>query len=57
MAEQFTGYAGRYVKVEETIHGFKMILDGECDHLPEGAFMYVGTIDEVFERAKKMQAA
>ena len=57
VAEQFTGYAGRYVKVEETIHGFKMILDGECDHLPEGAFMYVGTIDEVFERAKKMQAA
>ena len=57
VAEQFTGYAGRYVKVEETIRGFKMILDGECDHLPESAFMYVGTIEEVFERAKKMQAA
>lgn len=57
VAEQFTGYAGRYVKVEETINGFKMILNGECDHLPESAFMYVGTIDEVFERAKKMQAA
>jgi F-type H+-transporting ATPase subunit beta len=57
VAEQFTGYAGRYVKVDETINGFKMILNGECDQLPESAFMYVGTIDEVFERAKKMQAA
>jgi F-type H+-transporting ATPase subunit beta len=57
VAEQFTGYSGRYVKLEDTIQGFKMILDGECDQLPEGAFMFVGTIDEVFERAKKMQAA
>lgn len=57
VAEQFTGYSGRYVKLEDTVQGFKMILDGECDQLPESAFMFVGTIDEAFERAKKMQAA
>ncbi len=57
VAEQFTGYKGKYVKIEDTIAGFEMIIKGECDHLPENAFMYVGTIDEVFERAKKMQEA
>ncbi len=57
VAEQFTGYEGRYVKLEDTIRGFKMILDGECDHIPESAFMFAGPIEEVFERAKKLQAA
>ena len=57
VAEAFTGRAGKYVKLEDTIKGFKMILDGECDELPENAFLYVGTIDEAFEQAKQMQAA
>jgi len=57
VAEQFTGYAGRYVKLEDTVRSFRMILDGECDQLPESAFMYVGAIEEAFERAKQMQAA
>ena len=53
VAEQFTGLAGKYVPLKETIRGFKMILDGECDALPESAFLLVGTIEEVFEKAKK----
>ena len=53
VAEQFTGYEGRYVKIGDTIAGFKAILDGECDDLPEPLFSYAGTIDEVFDRAKK----
>ncbi len=57
VAEQFTGYPGKYVKLEDTIRGFKMILDGECDQLPENAFLYVGPIEEAFDRAKQMQAA
>jgi F-type H+-transporting ATPase subunit beta len=57
VAEQFTGSKGKYVKIEDTIEGFEMILNGECDELPENAFMYVGTIDEAFERAKKLQEA
>jgi F-type H+-transporting ATPase subunit beta len=52
VAEQFTGLPGKYVPLKETIRGFKMILDGECDDLPESAFLLVGTIDEVFEKAK-----
>ena len=55
VAEQFTGLPGKYVPLKETIRGFKMILDGECDDLPESAFLLVGTIDEVFEKAKKQQ--
>ena len=55
VAEQFTGIAGRYVKVEDSIAGFKAILDGEVDDLPEGAFSYVGTVDEAKERAAKMK--
>ncbi len=55
VAEQFTGHKGKYVKLEDTIKGFKMIIDGECDDLPESAFMYVGTIEEVFEKAKQMK--
>ena len=54
MAEQFTGTPGKYVKLEDTIRGFKGILDGEYDDLPEAAFLYVGTIEEAVEKAKKM---
>jgi F-type H+/Na+-transporting ATPase subunit beta len=53
VAEQFTGFEGRYVKIADTIAGFKAILEGECDHIPEGDFTYAGSIDEVFERSKK----
>ncbi len=55
VAEQFTGFEGRYVKIEDTIAGFRAILDGECDDVPENAFSYCGTIDEVYEKAKKMK--
>lgn len=53
VAEQFTGYQGRYVSINDTIAGFKAILEGECDNIPEPLFSYVGTIDEVFDRYKK----
>jgi F-type H+-transporting ATPase subunit beta len=55
VAEVFTGTAGKYVPLKETIRGFKMIVNGECDALPEQAFYMVGTIDEAFEKAKKIQ--
>ncbi len=54
VAEQFTGYKGKYVKLEDTVKGFRAILEGECDELPEQAFMYIGTIDEAFDKAKKL---
>ena len=54
VAEVFTGAPGKYVPLKETIRGFKMIIDGECDELPEGAFYMVGSIDEAFEKAKKL---
>ncbi|HYM21463.1 MAG TPA: F0F1 ATP synthase subunit beta [Candidatus Kapabacteria bacterium] len=54
VAEQFTGLQGKYVKLEDTIRSFKMILDGECDELPEQAFHMVGTIEEVYEKAKTL---
>ncbi|GAB4329799.1 MAG: F0F1 ATP synthase subunit beta [Calditrichia bacterium] len=54
VAEQFTGFPGRYVPIEETIRGFKGLIEGEYDHLPEQAFWMVGTIDEAVEKAKKM---
>ena len=53
VAEQFTGMAGKYVPVAETIRGFKEILEGKHDDLPESAFLFAGTIDEVVEKAKK----
>jgi F-type H+/Na+-transporting ATPase subunit beta len=56
VAEQFTGNPGKYVKTEDTIRGFRMILEGELDHLPEGAFMYKGAIEEVLEAGEKMLA-
>jgi F-type H+-transporting ATPase subunit beta len=55
VAEQFTGFKGRYVKVEDTVRGFKMICEGECDELPEQAFMYCGAIEEVIENADRMK--
>jgi F-type H+-transporting ATPase subunit beta len=52
VAEQFTGIPGKYVPLKETLRGFKMILDGECDQIPESCFLMAGTIDDVFEKAK-----
>ncbi|WIF96066.1 F0F1 ATP synthase subunit beta [Caminicella sporogenes] len=52
VAEQFTGFPGKYVPLKETIRGFKEILEGKHDDLPESAFLYVGTIDEAVEKAK-----
>jgi F-type H+-transporting ATPase subunit beta len=56
VAEQFTGMKGRYVKVEDTVAGFKGLCAGEYDHLPEQAFLYVGGIDEAVEKAEQMKA-
>jgi len=53
VAENFTGRAGVYVKLEDTIKGFGMIVDGELDDLPEQAFYMVGTIDEALEQAER----
>lgn len=55
VAEQFTGFPGKYVKLEDTIRSFKEILEGKHDNLPEMAFMYVGTIEEAVEKAKRMK--
>jgi F-type H+-transporting ATPase subunit beta len=55
VAEQFTGFSGKYVKLEDTIRGFDMIVKGECDALPEQAFRYVGAIEEAFEAAEKLK--
>ena len=55
VAEVFTGQKGKYVPLKETIKGFKMIVEGECDQLPEQAFYMVGPIDEAFEKAKTLQ--
>jgi len=52
VAEQFTGLAGKYVKLEDTIRGFREVVDGKHDDLPEQAFYMVGTIEEVVEKAK-----
>ena len=56
VAEVFTGTPGVLVDLEDTIKGFKMIVDGECDDLPEAAFYMVGAIEEAYEKAKKMAA-
>jgi F-type H+-transporting ATPase subunit beta len=56
VAESYTGMEGRYVPVEDTIAGFKAIVDGEVDDLPEAAFFMVGTIEEAKEKAKRMEA-
>ena len=54
VAEQFTGFPGKYVKLEDTIRGFKGLIEGEYDDLPEQAFWMVGTIEEAVEKAKSM---
>ena len=54
VAEVFTGSPGKIVSLKETIRGFRMIVDGECDALPEQAFYMIGGIDEAFEKAKTM---
>ena len=56
VAANFTGFEGRYVTIQETIHSFKEILSGKYDSLPESAFMYCGTIEDVVEKAKKMES-
>ena len=56
VAEQFTGMEGKYVPVKETVRGFREILDGKHDNLPESAFLFVGTIDEVVAKAKSLGA-
>ena len=54
VAEQFTGMQGRYVPLKETIRGFKEIIEGKHDDLPESAFLFAGTIDDVLEKAKTL---
>ena len=53
VSEKFTGITGKYVPIAETIRGFKEIIEGKHDDLPESAFLFVGTIDEAVEKAKK----
>ena len=53
VAEQFTGMKGKYVPIKETLRGFKEIIDGVHDSVPESAFLFAGTIDDVLEKAKK----
>jgi F-type H+/Na+-transporting ATPase subunit beta len=57
VAEQFTGNAGRYVSIDETVASFKEIVEGNLDHYPEQAFLYCGGLDDVHEKAKKLMAA
>ena len=56
VAEQFTGQPGKYISVEDTVKGFKKILDGKLDHLPENAFYMVGTIDEAEQKGEQLLA-
>ena len=55
-AEQFTGFEGRYVSLEDTVSGFEAILNGDVDELAENSFAYVGTIDEAIDKDKKAAA-
>jgi F-type H+-transporting ATPase subunit beta len=57
VAQQFTGLEGKYVKVEDTVRGFKEIVEGKHDDVPEQAFYMVGTIEEALEKAEQMTAA
>jgi F-type H+-transporting ATPase subunit beta len=56
VAEQFTGFVGKYVKLEDTIRSFKALIAGAYDNLPEQAFYMVGPIEDVIEKAKKIQS-
>ncbi|MFQ9614513.1 MAG: F0F1 ATP synthase subunit beta, partial [Clostridium butyricum] len=55
VGEQFTGMPGKYVPIKETIRGFKEILEGKYDDLPESAFLFAGTIEDVIEKAKTLK--
>ena len=55
VGEQFTGMPGKYVPIKETIRGFKEILEGKYDDIPESAFLFAGTIDDVVEKAKTLK--
>jgi F-type H+-transporting ATPase subunit beta len=57
VAQQFTGLEGRYVKLEDTIRGFKELVEGKYDDIPEQAFYMMGNIEEALERAEKLKAA
>jgi F-type H+-transporting ATPase subunit beta len=57
VAQQFTGLEGRYVKLADTIRGFKGLVEGKYDDIPEQAFYMMGTIEEALERAEKIKAA
>ena len=57
VAEQFTGFKGKYVKLADTIKGFREIVEGKHDNLPEQAFYMQGTIEEVLEKAEQLQKA
>jgi F-type H+-transporting ATPase subunit beta len=57
VAAQFTGYEGRYVKLADTIRSFKELVEGKWDHLPEQAFLYVGTIEDAAAKAEQLEAA
>ena len=57
VASQFTGLEGRYVKIPETVRGFRMILDGDVDHIPEEYFRMKGTIEEVISAYDQAQSA
>ena len=57
VAEQFTGVPGVMVDIKDTIRGFNMIMDGECDYLPEQAFLNVGTIEDAIKKGEAMLAA
>jgi len=57
VAEVFTGRKGQYVPLSETIRGFREILEGKHDDVPEGAFLMAGNIDQAVEQGRKMQAA
>jgi F-type H+-transporting ATPase subunit beta len=56
VAEQFTGNPGRYVTIEDTVAAFKELVDGNLDDIPEQAFLYCGGLDDVREKARKLQA-
>ena len=56
VAEQFTGNPGRYVSIEDTVDAFDKLVQGELDDIPEQAFLYCGGLDDVYEKAKKLQA-
>ncbi|HEX9053945.1 MAG TPA: F0F1 ATP synthase subunit beta, partial [Gemmatimonadales bacterium] len=57
VAEQFTGFPGKYVKLEDTVASFERVLSGELDQLPEQAFYMVGGIDEAIEKSKKLASS